>query len=68
MKFIKTIDGRYYNANSIENFYVDTSLEDDSEFFVEGESTNLFCTLAEFKTRSEAEKYLEELITRLETE
>lgn len=66
MKFIKTQDGVYVNANHIECFSVDGI--NGCNFFVNVESRDEFYTVNTFDTRAEAEKYLEELITRLETE
>lgn len=67
MKFIKLGSGDYLNADNVTRFRVsqDDCLDPAEEMcFVELDSE----PIAAFDTRAEAEKYLEELITRLETE
>jgi len=67
MKFIKTVDG-YISAANVNWFHISNNYVDD-RITVQAEmvgNPRFVCIVKEFKTRDEAQAYLDKLIAELE--
>lgn len=66
MKFIKTVDGGYVNANLVKYFF--TGAEDVNEYAVYARFKEWDYILSKFADKAEAQAYLDNLVAELNSE